>query len=88
MLHFPNSRILWINTYFPTDPQLQDYDDSELQELLQLIKHIINTEHFDDILWGSDINWDPARKTKFSRTLKGFIQEMGLSLLWDSIPVP
>ena len=30
VLDTPTSRILWLNTYLPTDPQLQRYDDGEL----------------------------------------------------------
>ena len=27
VLVLPESRVLWLNTYLPTDPQLQQYDD-------------------------------------------------------------
>ena len=37
LVHLQVSNILWINTYFPTDPQLVgDYDDSELQACQRL----------------------------------------------------
>ena len=39
-------------------------------------------------MWGSDLNWDPSRNTKFSRTIAAFLQEVGLVHLWDSFPVP
>ena len=59
VLELPNSRVLWLNTYLPTDPQLQHYDDGELQEVLEEVRNIFRTEQFDDIVWGSDLNWDP-----------------------------
>ena len=83
VLGLPNSRVLWLNTYLPPDPHLQHYDDGELQE----VKDIISTAQFDDIVWGSDINWDPSRNTKFSRSMATFEQEMGLVSLWEHHPV-
>ena len=41
VLEMPNSRVLWLNTYMPTDPQLQRYDDNELQEVLEEIRNIL-----------------------------------------------
>ena len=74
----PTSRILWINSYLPNDPQLQQYDDAELLEFLEQIRCITETAEYDDIIWGSDLNWDPDRDTQFSRTLSNFLKELGL----------
>ena len=30
VLQFPESKLMWINTYLPTDPQTTQFDDSEL----------------------------------------------------------
>ena len=87
VLMFPTSRILWLNTYMPPDPQLQNYDDWELQELLEEVRNILATVEFDDVVWGSDFNWDPSRDTQFSRSIAAFIQEHGLITLWASHPV-
>ena len=88
VLELPNSRVLWLNTYSPTDPRLQHYDDEELQELLEEVRTIFQTVNFDDVVWGSDLNWDPSRNSQFSRTMTAFVQEMGLATLWESHPVP
>ena len=88
ILETPTSRVLWLNTYLPTDPQLQRYDDSELQEVLMEVRNILNNTEFDDIVWGSDLNWDPSRDFQFSRSLASFVQETGLVSLWESFPVP
>ena len=67
VLNFPTSRILWINAYFPTDPQPLAFDDSELMEVLgELAKMIENTD-YTYIVWNGDINWDPRRNSGFSR---------------------
>ena len=81
VLHLPNSRVLWINTYMPTDPQLQQYDDGELQEVLEEVRSLFKTAQFDDVIWGSDLNWDPSRNSQFSRTMAAFVQEMELATL-------
>ena len=77
ILDLASSRVLWLNTYLPTDPQLQQYDDRELVEVLAEVRNILQTEQFDDVVWGSDLNWDPARNTQFSRSIAAFIQELG-----------
>ena len=88
VLQLPTSRVLWINTYLPPDPQLQKYDDRVLQEVLEEVRNMAKSEQFDDIIWGSDLNWDPSRNTKFSRSMETFVQELGLVSLWEKYPVP
>ena len=88
VLELPTSRVLWLNTYIPPDPQLQQYDDSELQELLEEVKDILRSEQFDDLVWGSDLNWDPSRNNQCTRSMAAFVQEVGLVSLWDTYPVP
>ena len=67
ILHLPTSRVLWLNTYSPTDPQLVgQYGDNDLQELLSEIKEILASCSYDDVVWGSDLNWDFRRETYFA----------------------
>ena len=88
ILELPTSRVLWLNTYLPTDPQLQSYDDSELLEVLEHVRAIISSAEFDDLVWGADFNWDPSRNSQFSRIIKSFKDELGLISLWETHPVP
>ena len=88
VLDMPTTHVLWLNTYMPTDPQLQQYDDNELQEVLEEIRNILNTAQYDDLVWGSDINWDPSRNTQYSRIMGAFAQEVGLVSVWEAHPVP
>ena len=84
LLHLPATSILWLNTYFPTDPQLVgDYDDSELQACLSEVELILESSTYGGVIWGSDINWDMSRNTKFVRTVSGFLQRMNLVPLWN-----
>jgi hypothetical protein len=43
MINFPRSKILWVNSYFPTDPHAASFDDSELREVLAAIKGVTQT---------------------------------------------
>ena len=84
VLNLPSTSVLWINTYFPTDPQLiGDYDDTELQACLSEVETILTNTVYSDVVWGSDINWDMTRKTKFAKTVSEFMQRFNLVSLWS-----
>ena len=51
ILHFPNVKLLWINSYFPTDPQTMNYNDDELLEVLTEAENMLDIEEFDHVLW-------------------------------------
>ena len=87
VLNFPSCRLLWINTYLPTDPQRVNYDDTELMEVLEELELLLSTVEFTDVLWSGDLNWDMVRVTQFSRRMHDFIERMGLVSLWSQNPV-
>ena len=70
-----NNRILIINSYFPTDPRIEDFDKTELQTTLSAINDVINANDFDNIVWDGDINADFVRQTKFTSIIENFISE-------------
>ena len=81
--------MLWLNTYLPTDPQLKgEYDDSVLREILGEVEGILANSNYDDVVWGSDLNWDMSRNTYFAKTMTRFVERTGLVSLWSSHPVP
>ena len=44
VLNMPTCRLLWMNTYMPTDPKrLNEYDDSDLQEVLLEVATILSS---------------------------------------------
>ena len=43
VLQFPNISLLWVNTYFPTDPQTNLFKDNELREVLRDMETIMDT---------------------------------------------
>ena len=88
MLNMPTCKILWLNTYMPTDPQrIHDYDDSDLREILLEVEAILASCSYTDVIWAGDLNWDMSRVTKFSRTMAAFMDRLGLVSLWSQHPV-
>ena len=87
VLNFPTSRILWINTYFPTDPQTAVFDDAELNEVLSELTKILENTKCTDVLWNGDLNWDPSRNTGFSASVNSFVENLGLVPLWKHYSV-
>ena len=87
VLNLPSSRLLWINTYLPTDPQRANYDDTELCEVLEEVEKILTGVAYTDVLWTGDLNWDMGRTTQFSRNMHRFMEKMGLVSLWSQHPV-
>ena len=88
VLNLPGGRLLWLNTYFPTDPQLAgSYDDTDLQEVLAELESILTNNNYTDLVWGSDLNWDMTRNTYFANRVKEFVARLGLTSLWEHHPV-
>ena len=63
ILNLPSSRVLWLNTYLPPDPQNRgEYDDAVLREVLAEVEAILSKSGYDDVVLGSDLNWDLTRR--------------------------
>ena len=83
-LNFSCTKILWINTYMPTDPQtVGQYDADELVEVLREVEDIINHTQFNDVIWAGDMNWHMERNSHFSKIMKAFIDRIELFSLWS-----
>ena len=87
VLNFPAVRILWINAYFPTDPQLLNYDQIELQKILNEVETIMDDSDYDEVIFGGDFNWDRTRNTGFVACLQSWVDKVGLLDIWDTFPV-
>ena len=84
VLHLPTISVLWINTYLPTDPQnIRQFDDTELQSCLSEVENIVTNTSHTDIVWGSDLNWDMTRNSRFSQIVSGFMEKLNLVSLWN-----
>ena len=80
-------KILIINTYFPTDPQTSDLDESELLMVISEVRRITENNDFDQIIWTGDMNADFRRNTKFVSIINEFIEEMNIYKFWDKYHV-
>ena len=85
--HFPKTRLLWINSYLPTDPLTVRFNDEELIEVLTEVENIMDRTEFDNVLWGGDLNWDPMRDTGFSETMARFMEKIGFVSVWERFPI-
>ena len=87
ILKFANINLLWINTYFPTDPQHEHFDDTELRSVLKHIEEIMEEQDFDHILLNGDINWHRERNNSFCKIIEEFVEKTGILSIWDKFPV-
>ena len=88
ILNLPGCKILWLNTYMPTDPQrINEYDDSVLREVLCEVESLLSSCTYTDVIWAGDLNWDMSRRTYFSTTMASFVEKLGLVSLWSQHPV-
>ena len=63
---FPSSSVLIINAYFPCDPQVEDFNDSELLTVLTDIQALIREAQCSDIILAGDLNCHFLRQSKFT----------------------
>ena len=87
VINFPTVNILWINAYFPTDPQLINYDAVELQQVLNEVETIMDDSQYDEVIFGADFNWDKTRNTGFVSCMDRWVARVGLLDVWDTFPV-
>ena len=87
VLHFSNMKLLWINSYFPTDSQAQNFNDDELSAVLVEAEEILDHVEYDHVLWGGDLNCDPNRNSGFAQMVGDFMNRVGLYSAWEKYPV-
>ena len=86
-IQFKSSTLLLINSYFPTDPQRNNMDETELLDTLSHIKLVIEQNHFDTVLWAGDINSDFSRDSSHTRQVQDAVDEIRLLSSWRKFPV-
>ena len=83
ILYFGGHKLMWINCYFPTDPQTVQFDDNELIAAQNDIENILDNNVFDDCIVGGDFNFDSSRSSGFSNCMKEFLSRLGLVSVWS-----
>ena len=81
---FPSSSVLIINAYFPCDPQVDEFNDSELLAVLADTQTLFRESQCSDILLAGDLNCHFARQTKFTNLVKDSFSERGLIVMWQN----
>ena len=87
LFRFESCRMLLLNTYFPTDPKTNNFDDTELSLLLSQIHSVITDNDFDQLIITGDINADFKRSTCFVKNVEDFLAELDLRKSWDAFPI-
>ena len=81
------SIILLINSYFPVDTRAANIDESELSQVFQHIRNIIQAHQFSSLLLCGDINCDFLRKTGHVNAVQSFLNDYVLFKAWDDFTV-
>ena len=86
-LTFPENKIMIINSYFPTDPKVNEFDTSDLLCTLSANNDVLSNIDFHSLIWTGDINADFIRQTQFTKIIDEFIEEKALVKSWNKFPV-
>ena len=71
----PGGSLLVVNTYFPCDPRVNNFNDNEIVSLLSDIQNLIRDSESMNILVAGDLNCHFRRNTRFSNLIKEFFEE-------------
>ena len=82
-----STKVLIINSYFPTDPRVNDFDSTDLDSTLSAIKGVISENVFDSVIWCGDINADFERNTRFTTTVDEFVAENSFEDAWKKFQI-
>ena len=81
---FPTSHILVINAYFPCNPRVDNFDDTEIITLLADMKSIVDKSGCNNVIAAADMNYDFSRNTKFTELVDEVLTDYGLFTLWEN----
>ena len=87
ILHFGEYKLLWMNVYFPSDPQILNFNDAELLEVQLEVEKLLEAGGYDDCICGGDFNYDCRRNSGFAVSMKQFLLRVGLHSVWEKFPV-
>ena len=87
ILSTQKSRIMVINSYFPTDPRTHDFDSTDLLSTLDAIRNVLKDNDYENVVWCGDINADFLRQSPFTLLIDNFIEDRSLYKSWDTFPI-
>ena len=80
----PSGSLLILNTYFPCDPRLNNFNDEELLALLAEIRNIMNDQACVYNLVLGDLNSHFSRQTSFTTIIKNFFDDINFLVFWEN----
>ena len=83
ILSTPSNKVLIINSYFPTDHRVNEFDTTDLFSTLSAINSVLTEIEYDSVIWGGDINDDFLRDTVFTSNIIRFVEERSFETSWD-----
>ena len=78
---------MWINCYFPTDPQTVQLNDHDITEAQDEIENILDNNVYDDCIVGGDFNFDNRRTSGFANSMRDILSKLGIQSVWDKFAV-
>ena len=80
---FPSGSLLLLNTYFPCDPRVHNFNEEELLTLLTEIRLIMSTQACIYNLVLGDLNSHFARNTHFTTMIETFFNDINFHIFWE-----
>ena len=75
--------MLLLNTYFPCDPRVNNFDETELLTLLAEMKQIMRKENCVYNLVLGDLNCHFSRRTTFTSLVENFFSDLNFKIFWE-----
>ena len=80
---FPANSLLVINVYFPCDPRSNNYDDTEIFNILSELNIVIKRGMSNNVLMVGDLNCHFERQSQFTETIKDYFDTLNLKIAWN-----
>ena len=81
--NLPHSDFLLVNAYFPCDPRTENFDETELLNLLASLELLIRKSECQNVLLAADLNCHFSRDTQFTKLVSSSLKNLNLSILWE-----
>ena len=81
---FPCGSFLLLNTYFPCDPRLINFDETELLTLLEEIRQVLIQEKCTYNLVLGDLNSHFHRQSTFTSLVDNFFIDLDFKIFWEN----
>ena len=80
----PSGSLLVVNTYFPCDPRVNNFNEEELLSVLLEIKSLMNNHNCNYNLILGDFNSHFSRHSAFTNIVHDFFDENNIKIFWEN----